>query len=211
LNPGTIPQPQGWVKASNAIWKSSGLPVVFYYGSAGCPFCAASSWAFQGALQQFGSLTGFTYTTSDPTDVNPNTPEVDLAQASFSSSFLSLDVKAGDDNLHVTVPTVSAVENAYIVTYNPGGSLPFYALGGIYFRVGALVDPGTFVQGGTVLTPAQVVSILTTPSGSIYAVVHQAQVYFEAFLAKVCQAAGITPPPAVMQDPAVVAALAQIT
>lgn len=211
LDRNTVSEPQGWVKAANAVWKSGALPVVFYYGSAGCPFCAASSWAIQGALEQFGSLSGFTFTTSDPNDVYPNTPEVDLAHATLASSYLSLDVKAGDNNQQVTVPPVSAVENAYVVTYNPNGQLPFYSIGGIYFRVGALVDPNTYVQGGTPLTPNQVQQALASGSGSVYTAVHQAQVYVEAFLVKACQAAGITPPSAVTQDPAVVAALAQIT
>ncbi len=201
---------QGWVKANNAVWKSGALPVLFYYGSAGCPYCAASSWALYEALLQFGSVTGYTYTTSDPNDVYPNTPAIDLAHASLSSSYISMDVKAGDNNLQISVPPLSPVESAYVTTYNPSSSLPFYSAGGIYFRVGTLVDPSLYASGGVPLTPTEVLQVLSSQSGTLYQAIHQAQVYVEAYLVLVCRAAAIEPPPAVLADPAVTAALSAI-
>ena len=213
LNPATTSEPGGWLKANNALWKANNLPVVFYYGSAGCPYCAASSWALQAALQAFGTVTGATYTTSSPTDVYPNTPEVELAHVSFSSSYLSLNLLAGDNNQVISAPSPSPVQRAYLVAYDSSGggfSFPFYTVGGVYVHAGTLVDPAIYESGGVTMTPQQVAQALASQSGSVYTAIHSAQVYMEAYMVKVCQAAGITPPASVLADPAVAAVVAQI-
>lgn len=216
LNAATTSEPGGWRKADNALWRINGRPVIFYYGSAGCPYCAASSWAIQEALQPFGALSGWSYTTSSPNEADPalrSIPEVDIAHASLTSSYLSLDVVAGDNNQVISAPTPPPIENAYVLTYDTqqgSASFPFYVIGGMYLHPGSLVDPTVFSSNG-VMTPSAVVQALASQTGPVYAAVHQAQVYVEAYLVKACQAAGIAPPTAVLQDPAVAAILAQIT
>jgi len=209
LDASTVSEPNGWGKADNPLWKINGLPVVFYYGSAACPYCAASSWAVLRALQRFGTVSGWKYWTTSAAE--GNVPMVDLAHATLTSTFVSLDVKAGDDNQHLTAPSLSSVENAYVVTYDSARSFPFYVVGGIYVRVGALVDLGAFMPGGTALTPQEVEQALASGTGSVYSTVRQGEVCLEAYMVKACQAAGITPPSSVMQDSAVTDFLAQIT
>ena len=214
LSPPTRSEPGGWQYAPNSLWSANHLPVVFYYGSAGCPYCAASSWALQMALQAFGSVVGATYTTSSPTDVYPNTPEVELAHVTYSSSYVSLNLLAGDNNLVISAPDPSPLQRAYLVQYDASGggfSFPFYVVGGMYIHAGALVLPTVFESGSTTLTPQQVVSALASGSGSVYDAVHSAAVYFEAYMVKACEVAGITPPAAVLGDAAVQNVLAQIT
>lgn len=215
LNKVTTQAQGGWLKADNALWKINGRPVIFYYGSAGCPYCAASSWAIQGALQLFGTLSGVTYITSSPSEQDPalrDIPGVDFVGASFTSSLISLDVVAGNDNQVISAPTPPPVENAYVLTYDTqlgAASFPFYVVGGIYLRAGAIVDPRVFSDNGA-MTAAAVQQALASQSGPVYNAVHTAQIYVEAYLAKVCQLSGLTPPSAVTSDPAVAAVLAQL-
>ena len=209
LDASTVSEPNGWGKADNPLWTINGLPVVFYYGSAHCAFCAASSWAVLRALQHFGTVSGWKYWTTSADE--GNVPMVDLAHATLTSTFVSLDVKAGDDNEHFTVPPLSALEEAYVVTYNSERSFPFYVVGGIYVRVGALVDLAVFMPGGTALTAQEVEQALASGTGSVYSTVRQGEVCLEAYMVKACRAAGITPPSSVLQDPEVADLLAQIT
>jgi len=212
LDRSTVSEPLGWGKADNPVWEINNLPVVFYYGSAHCPFCAASSWAVRRALDRFGTLAGFKYWTTSA-DEN-SVAMVDLAHATFSSTYVSLDVKAGDDNEHFTAPSLSPVENAYLVTYDSNGDFPFYVVGGIYVRVGGLVDLAPFIPPGSgtaSLTVEEVQIALDSGTGPVYSAVRQGEVCLEAYMVKACQAAGITPPAGVMQDSAVTDLLAQIT
>ncbi len=203
----------GWEKATNGVWSSSGLPVVFFYGSVACPYCAASSWALYGALSQFGSVSGWTYGTSSPTDVYPDTPEISLVSASLASSYVSIDIRETNDPSQITMPSVNAVEQAYVNAYNSGGGIPFLVVGGVYIHVGTLVDPGALESGGTALAPQQIAQSLAAanPNDPVYQAIHQAQVYLEAYLVKIDEAAGITPPASVTSDPSVASVVAQIT
>lgn len=214
LSRSVIPETgQGWEKAPNAIWSSGGLPVVFFYGSVACPYCAASSWAIYEALSQFGSVSGWSYATSTSTDVYPNTPEVSLVSASLSSSYASMDIREASDPTQITLPSVNPVEQAYVNAYNTGGGIPFVVVGGVYIHTGTLVDPGALESGGTALTPQQVAQSLASanPSDPVFQAIHTAQVYLEAYLVKLDEAAEITPPSSVTADPSVAAIVAQIT
>ena len=162
LSTQTTQLPAGWLKAENPLWTISNRPVVFYYGSAACPYCAASSWALQAALQAFGSMTGATYTTSLASgEFYASVPEVELAHITYSSSYVSLSLLAGDNNQVLSAPSPNPVQNAYLLTYDSRGgsfSFPFYVVGGMYIHAGALVDPsavGTvgLVNGQQVYTP----------------------------------------------------------
>jgi hypothetical protein len=204
---------QGWEKAPNSVWSSGGLPVVFFYGSLACPYCAASSWAIYEALSQFGSLSGWSYAASNPSDVYPSTPEVSLVSVSSASTYLSLDVREGNDPQQITLPSLNAVEQAYVNAYNSGGGIPFLVVGGRFIHLGALVDPAALESGGTALTPQQVAQSLANanPSDPVYEAIHQAQLYLEAYFVKIDQAEAITPPSSVTGNSAVAAIVAQIT
>jgi hypothetical protein len=211
LNPVTSPAGvSGWQLAQNPLWKTDGrTPVFFFYGSEACPFCAASSWAFFVALSKFGSLMGYGYTYSSPSDsAGPNTPEVALSGSSLQSGYISWDVREDPYNLSISYPSVSPTENAYVRTYNSGLGIPFVVIGGKYIHGGTFVNPQT-LSG---LTVGQVQQHLASanPSDPVYFAIHQQAVNVEAFLEKVCLQAGISPPSAVANDPEVQTVLATI-
>ena len=201
-----------WYKAQNDVWASGGKPIVFFFGSLACPYCAASSWALYGALQDFGTLTGTTYSSSSPTDVYPNTPEVSFTGATFTSSYLSLDLREATDNTQITLPPLNVVEQAYVTTYDNGQSIPFYVIGGIYFHRGALLSPTALAPGGTALPAAQVAASLAqkNPNDPVYQAILSAQIYLEAYFVKLDQIAGIAPPTSVTGNSAVMSIVAQI-
>ena len=200
-----------WYHAGNPLWtEAGGKPVFLYVGSVACPFCSASSWAMRGALEAFGSLSGWSYLHSNPNDVYPNTPEVDLSSVSYNSSYLALQIFEGTDDSAITIPTLPVLPNAYVQTYDSTGGIPFVVVGGQYFHLGSLVNPATLSPGGTALSPQQVESALSSGTGPIYSEINSAQLYLEAYFVKVDQKAGITPPTAVLQNSAVMSIVAQI-
>lgn len=201
-----------WYKAENDLWASGGKPVVLFYGSLACPYCAASSWALYAALLDFGTLTGTSYSSSSPTDVYPNTPEVSFAGATFTSAYLGLDIRESTNNQQITLPSLSVVEQAYVNAYDSRQSIPFYLFGGVYFHLGTLVSPSALAPSGSPLPAAQVAASLAqqNPNDSVYQAIHQAQIYLEAYIVKLDERAGITPPSSVTSDSAVMSVVAQI-
>ncbi|MCI4330597.1 MAG: DUF929 domain-containing protein [Thermoplasmata archaeon] len=208
LSPDTTQGPGvGWEKAPNPNWESAGKPVVFFYGSEACPFCSASSWAIERAMASFGTWSGLSYASSNPADTYPNTPEVALSSSSLLSAYLSWDVKEGSDTSRISEPDVSLTEQAYLNAYDTGG-IPFFVVGGTYIHVGTIVDPQA-LQGQTVTSVQQ--SLQTAnPNDPVYATIEAQVVYLEAYFAKACQNAGLTPPSAVTGDSSVSAIMAQI-
>ena len=202
-----------WYKAANDVWTSGGRPVIFFYGSVACPYCAATSWALYAALNDFGALSGTTFTSSSPSDVYPNTPEVSFVSATYASAFMTLVLRETDNNQQITLPSLNLVEQAYVSTYNSGQSIPFELVGGVYFHLGSLIAPTAFAPSGTPLTPQAVAQSLGSmnPSDPVYQAIRQAQVYLEAYFVKIDQIAGIVPPASVTNDAAVMAVVAQIT
>ncbi len=195
LSRNTVGEPGGWQGESprNTLWTENGQPVIFYLGSIACPYCSASSWAIQAALSNVGTLSGTQYGTSNPADVYPNTPEVEFVSASLASNYVAVDFKEGnDDSSTAVLPSLSLLEQAYVSTYNGGGSIPFLIIGGVYFHVGTFVNPQILAG----LSPNQVANIMANPSTNqnVYNTIHQQQLYIEAYIVKVDTLAGITPP-----------------
>ncbi len=211
LTASTTSEVGGYEHASNPMWKSGGLPVFFFYGSVACPFCSASSWAVRGALEQFGNLSGWGYLSSNPNDVYPNTPEVDLSSSSLASSYITWIPAEGANNQQITEPPLTPVENAYVTTYDSGGGIPFYVIGGVYIHAGTLISPAVFSPSGSALSYQQVEQDIQSQSGPVYQAVLNAQNYLEAYLAVACKDAGITPPASVTSNSAVVSIMNQIS
>ncbi len=213
LSPLNVSEPGGWQSESNRnpVWSDSNAPVVFYYGSIACPYCSASSWALQQALAQFGTLNGISYGYSNPNDVYANTPEVEFVSASLSSNSISLDAKEGnvDSSTTAGIPPLSLIEQDYLNAYDPGGSIPFFVVGGVFVHVGTLINPPT-LSG---MTDSQVQQIIANPSSNqqVYNTIHQQQLYLEAFMVKADQLAGVTPPASVTSNTAVMDIVASIS
>jgi hypothetical protein len=204
LTPNVSGEPSQWEKANNPAWTSGGSPVFFFYGSIACPYCSASSWAMYLALSRFGTVSGFSYGYSSPTDpAGPNTPEIILAGTSYQSQYIALDVAEATDPTTITYPAItSCVEQAYVSTYGSGG-IPFNVINGIYLHSGTLVQPSA-LHG---LTTTQVQGQLANQSGPAWDAISGPSYALEAFMVK----ADGGRPASVASDPNVASILSQIT
>jgi Domain of unknown function (DUF929) len=186
----TSPEPDGFSHVGNPMWTSGGHPVYFFFGSAACPYCSASSWAMMVALERFGTLTGQYTATSNPGDVYPSTPEEVLASASLASNYITLQVAENTYTGSIILPGfANEYQNAYFVAYDSGGSIPFVVVGGQYFTVGTLVSPADLrvPEGGsgTPFTPGQVISQIDAQSGQAWTAISPAADWITAFILKV--------------------------
>jgi hypothetical protein len=178
----TSAEPANFHKANNALWDSGGKPVYFFYGSAACPYCSASSWAMVTALERFGTLSGQYYDYSNPNDVYPNTPETVLASATLASSYITLQVGETTYTGAITLAGfANEYQNAYFVAYDSGGSIPFVVVGGQYFTVGTLVNPGDLAG----LSTADVQGQVTSQSGPAWSAISPAADWLTAYILKV--------------------------
>lgn len=190
LSPFTSPEPDNFNHVGNPLWTSGGHPVYFFFGSAACPYCSASSWAMMVALERFGTLSGQYADYSNPGDVYPSTPEEVLAMASLSSSYISLQVAENTYTGSIVLPGFgNEYQNAYFVAYDSGGSIPFVVVGGQYFTVGTLVNPADLrvpaTESGTPLTTAQVTAQIDDQSGTAWDAISPAADWITAFILKV--------------------------
>ena len=129
---------------SDPKWTDSGgKPVFFFYGSIGCPFCSASSWAFLWALDRVGAVQGAQLGHSSSTDVYPNTPEVEFVSAQLSSNYVAMHILESNVDTNTIPPTPSScVDQAYISSYDGGtAGIPFVVVAGQYVHIGTVVDP----------------------------------------------------------------------
>jgi hypothetical protein len=212
LSPNTFQEGtgQGWKSETprNPQWTSGGNPVLFFYGSLGCMYCAASSWAIRMAfLDGFGTLTNTEFTSSVNDD---NVPEVDWCATQVTSQYISWDEKEGCDNTQISEPGTTLLESAYLNAYGTGG-VPFYVVDGIFIQTSALVNPVSSGIAG--LSYSTVLSILQAPSSNptVYNAIHTGAQYLEAYLVKADQLANITPPSSVTSDSTVMTYVGEIT
>jgi hypothetical protein len=190
LSPFTNGEPDNFNHVGNPMWTSGGHPVYFFFGSAACPFCSASSWAIVVALERFGTLSGTSYAYSNPGDVDPNTPETVLAGASLSSNYVTLQVSENTYTGSIILPGfANEYQNAYFVAYDSGGSIPFVVIGGQYFTVGTLVNPADLrvpaTSTGTPMTTGQVQSQIQAQSGQAWSAISPAADWITAYILKV--------------------------
>ena len=197
------PEPAQWEKASNPAWQANGAPVFFFYGSVACPYCSASSWAIEFALNKFGTLTGTYYDHSSLTDTFPGTPEVALASAQLQSPYVAIDILETTDNSHITYPGfASCTQQAYVSAYDSTG-IPFVVVNGQYIHAGTLVDPAQLAG----LNATTVQNQISSQSGVAWNAVQSQGYFLIAYLVK----ANGGNPTSLAKDPTVAADLAQIT
>jgi len=167
-------QPNGWQSGTMTPWKDNGAPVFYFYGATWCPYCSASSWALWKALTEFqsgfnGQTTGIPGTQeyySNPGDVYPSTPEMILASASVTSSFVSFQVSEYywtlDTGSAGTFPgTSNCVQQAYVSAYS-GGTIPFVVINGQYVHGGStLIDPSDLSAWASTGAPTVATDVLT--------------------------------------------------
>ncbi|MFI5415391.1 MAG: DUF929 family protein, partial [Candidatus Lutacidiplasmatales archaeon] len=199
----TTGEPGSFSKANNALWADGGAPVFFFYGSAACPYCSASSWAMVVALQAFGTLSGAYQDHSSSTDVYPNTPELVLSDASLQSRWVSMRIAESTSDVSITpAATSGCIESSYVSSYDSIGSIPFVVIGGQYIHIGAMVNPASL----TGLDATQVQSQISNQSGAAWNAISPTAYLIEAFLVK----ANGGQPTSVATSPSVAPLLAQI-
>jgi thiol-disulfide isomerase/thioredoxin len=93
-----------------------GKPMLVYFGSEYCPYCAATRWPLAIALSKFGTLTGLEETASSYLDAFPGTHTLTFAKAKYSSPYLVFDETEQLTN-HCRASAVIA---------NPQGGTPAY-------------------------------------------------------------------------------------
>jgi len=200
----TTPEPQGWVKVSAPAWTTNGTPTAFFLGSVACPYCSSSSWAVYLALAAFGTVSGPTFSHSNPTDTPSNIPGVLLANLTVRSPYVSFLALEGTLDSAITVPPpASCAEGSYESDFDTGGSIPFLVINGQYFHVGTLVNP-TELAG---YSPQQIWGQLLNQTGPVWELISPAIYMIEALLVK----ANGGLPASVADDPNVAALLPQIT
>jgi hypothetical protein len=177
--------------------------VFFFYGSAACPFCSASSWSMVVALEAFGTLSGTSYDRSSPTDVYPNTAEVVLTNAILQSKYVNLQVaESTNDNQITSAATSGCFQSSYVSTYDSVGSIPFVVVGGQFFHVGAMVNPSSLAG----LSAQQIQGQINNQSGAAWNAISPVAYLLEAFLVKTDGGQ----PASVANNPSVAPLLAQI-
>lgn len=205
----------GWEKAPNSPWTSNGKPVVLFVGSAACPYCSISSWAFVDALRAYGSLPTYGTTTSSPTDTFANTPAITLYDLNYASNYISLNVQEDANNQAISIPPLPPTENSFFHQYNSGGSIPFFVIGGTYIFTGSLLGPQEACQGGPSAvssstgsaqcvsgpySPAAFQGLVGNSTSQPYGAVIQQSWLLEAVMWKALGQSGLSPPLSVSQD-----------
>jgi hypothetical protein len=203
LSPFTTSEPSGFERVPQALWKSQGEPVLFFYGSVACPYCSATSWAVLGALERLGNVSGIGYDHSSSSDVYANTPSVVLPDLVVESPYVSADLRESLNDQQVQAPaTVGCEEQAYLSAYNPFGGVPFLVVGGSFVHAGSFVDP----QALAGMSGPQVAAQLASHQGAAYEAILPAESALLAYLVWLNHDA----PASVAQDPSVAPILAGI-
>ncbi len=177
--------PGTWTQYSgDPTWTLGGHPVFFFYGSIGCPYCSASSWAFYWALERFGTLQGMQLGHSNPGDVYPNTPEVEFVNAQLQSNFVAIHILESDVDTNTIPPTPSScIDQAYISAYDGGNTgIPFVAVGGQFIHTGTAVDPAQLQALN--LQPSEVLGQVLNQTGSAWGLVSPGAYMLTAVLLK---------------------------
>jgi Domain of unknown function (DUF929) len=81
------------VVGGGTVWTVDGKPGVLYVGAEFNPFCAAQRWAIVAALSRFGKFAGLQATQSSSTDVFGDTQTVTFAGATFTSRYVTVDLR----------------------------------------------------------------------------------------------------------------------
>jgi hypothetical protein len=168
-------------------WQEGGKPVMYFYGATWCPYCSASSWAIWKALTEFGTVTGVYTSYSSPTDVDPSTPEMVLANAHLSgNSPVVFQVSEYNGTVDGTVaPTSTCFQLAYVTAYS-GGSIPFLVVGGKYVHGGTTIIPPGKLTNYSASGAATVKNDVKSETGAPWSAVQQQAWWIMAFLAKSC-------------------------
>ncbi|MBT8166084.1 MAG: DUF929 domain-containing protein [Acidimicrobiia bacterium] len=135
--------------AGTAPVVEDGKPVVLYFGSEACPFCAVQRWPVTVALSRFGTFGSLEATTSPPSPSTlPNTPTVTYHGATYSSDYITLSSVETATRTGAALETPDDLQSRLFSTYNvesvtgSNGGIPFMMVGNLYTWAGSQYDPG---------------------------------------------------------------------
>ena len=181
-----------------------GKPVVLYFGSEACPFCAVQRWPVTVALSRFGTFQGLQATTSPPSPSTlPNTPTVTYHGATYSSDYLTLSSVETATRGGATLETPDDLQRRLFDTYNvesvtsSNGGIPFMMIGNLYAWAGSQYDAD--VLDGKSFD--EIVDALADPSTDVAEEIGTAANYLTAMIcqltggepADVCSSPGVVP------------------
>src|SRR5208283_5231722 len=116
------------------------LQYFYYYGATRRPYYSNKSWAIWNSQTGFGRVPISNITSTNYAE--DGIPEVVLANAQVSSSYVSFVVSEDTSQVTGTFPSTSnCIEQAYVSAYS-GSSIPFVVINGQYVHGGAtLIQP----------------------------------------------------------------------
>ncbi len=129
---------------------ADGKPVIMYVGGDACPYCAITRWGLVIALMRFGNFTHLHYTTSNASDIYPNSATFSFYNSSYSSKFLNFTSVEIMTSTEKPLQTPNSWENATFDKYDLNnaalpsevrGSIPFIDFANKSIEVGSLVSP----------------------------------------------------------------------
>ncbi|MGI9610658.1 MAG: DUF929 family protein, partial [Acidimicrobiia bacterium] len=179
-----------------------GKPVVLYFGSESCPFCAVQRWPTTVALSRFGTFGGLQATTSPPSPSTlPNTPTVTYHGATYTSEYITLSSVETATRGGATLETPDDLQRRLFDTYNvesvtgSNGGIPFMMVGNLYAWAGSQYDPGV-LNGKTF---DEIVDELADPATNVALEMGTTANYLTAMIcqltgqqpAEVCSSAGV--------------------
>ena len=170
-----------------------GKPVVLYFGSESCPFCAVQRWPVTVALSRFGTFQGLQATTSPPSPSTlPNTPTVTYHGATYSSDYITLSSVETATRGGATLETPDDLQSRLFGTYNvesvtsSNGGIPFMMIGNLYAWAGSQYDPGVLDDKSF----DEIVDALADPTTDVAEEIGSAANYLTAMI---CQLTGNEP------------------
>lgn len=173
---------------SNNVTMVNGKPAVIFVGADYCPYCALTRWGLIIALMRFGTINSLHYMLSSSTDKFPNTPTFTFYNSSYSSDIISFLPAEIANRSGAPLQTMSQLQNAAAVAYDPGGGVPFIDFGNKSVQVGipSSISPG-FLDGKNW---AQIIAQMQEPNTTIsQTVIGQANI----FTAEICEINNFTP------------------
>jgi hypothetical protein len=175
-----------------------GKPGVFYMGGEFCPYCAAERWAIITSLSRFGKFSGLETMQSASDDVYPNTQTFTLANATYSSPYLSFQFREYYSNQknsagsYIVLQPLNSQQSALVKKYDgggsttSGGSIPFVDLGNKAVVVGSTYTPSILAG----LSRSQIAGSLSDASDPVTQAIIGASNYLSA---SVCATDGHKP------------------
>lgn len=136
------------------------LPMLFYFGSEYCPYCAAQRWPIAIALSRFGTFHNLGNMTSSSVDTPASVPTITFTKATYTSPYVvfhSIEQYTNVYNASTNPPYAllqkpTTFELAQMTKYDSmkyfswmnqqnQGSIPFMAIGDRFLSAGASYGP----------------------------------------------------------------------